>query len=145
MRHGAANRKEPDEDAGLSRFLPESVRSIEDPQKDIPRIAKDEALTAQIKQALPHIPTTHHLYLLNAREMRLQPRSVHLVVTSPPDWTLKQNRKTEGQPGNVPDYEITQDVHTRIAQKLADEFRKLRAGLDPDGMLASDLSRRLRL
>ena len=26
-----------------------------------------------------------------------------------------------------------------------DEFRKLRAGLDPDGMLASDLSRRLRL
>jgi decaprenylphospho-beta-D-ribofuranose 2-oxidase len=26
-----------------------------------------------------------------------------------------------------------------------EEFRKLRAGLDPDGMLASDLSRRLRL
>ena len=26
-----------------------------------------------------------------------------------------------------------------------EEFRKLRAGLDPDGVLASDLSRRLRL
>jgi DNA modification methylase len=37
--------------------------------------------------------------------MKLKPESVHLVVTSPPYWTLKEYRDTEGQLGHVDDYE----------------------------------------
>ena len=35
----------------------------------------------------------------------LKPESVHLVTCSPPYWTLKEYRETEGQLGHVPDYE----------------------------------------
>src|SRR5262249_12395305 len=54
----------PDQQRGLdlSGFLPESLTKLDDPQKDIPRIAKDPALTAAIERALPQIPTVHHLY-----------------------------------------------------------------------------------
>jgi DNA modification methylase len=35
----------------------------------------------------------------------LRPESVHLVVTSPPYWTLKEYNKTDGQLGYINDYE----------------------------------------
>jgi len=37
--------------------------------------------------------------------MQLKPESIHLVVTSPPYWTLKEYRITEGQIGHIADYE----------------------------------------
>jgi DNA modification methylase len=37
--------------------------------------------------------------------MEIEPGSVHLVVTSPPYWTLKEYRKVEGQLGFVANYE----------------------------------------
>src|SRR6266540_4601354 len=95
----------PQEEIGFSRFLPDSLRRLDDPQKDIPRIAKDEALTTEIERSLPQIPTTHHFYRQDAREMRLEPGSVHLVVTSPPYWTLKEYNQREDQLGDVADYE----------------------------------------
>jgi hypothetical protein len=91
--------------AGLSRFLPASLRHLDDPQKDLPRIARDPALTAEIDRLLSQVPTEHHLYGQDARLMDLPPGSVHLVVTSPPYWTLKDYRPTEGQLGHVADYE----------------------------------------
>jgi len=93
------------EDIGLSGFLSERLRNLDDPQRDIPRIAKDEALIAEIERALPHIPTTLHLYRQDARETHLEPGSVQLVVTSPPYWTLKDYNRHEGQLGSMADYE----------------------------------------
>jgi DNA modification methylase len=89
----------------LSRLLPDSLRSLEDPQKDIPRIAKDDKLTSALEATLAEIPTVHWLYRQDAREMQLSPESIHLVVTSPPYWTLKDYNRTEGQLGYVTDYE----------------------------------------
>src|SRR5436190_1633332 len=93
------------EESELARLLPDSLRRLADPQKDIPRIAKDEALTAEIERTLPQVSTTHHLYRQDAREMDLEPASVHLVVTSPPYWTLKEYNQREDQLGYVTDYE----------------------------------------
>lgn len=43
----------------------------------------------------------------DAREMTdLTPGSVHLVVTSPPYWTLKEYRDSEGQMGHIEDYDL---------------------------------------
>ncbi len=90
---------------GFSRFLPESLTRLDDPQKDIPRIAKDAELTAKIERALLQIPTTHDLYGRDARAMELPPESVQLVLTSPPYWTLKEYRQTEGQLGDIANYD----------------------------------------
>jgi DNA modification methylase len=89
----------------LSRFLPENLGDLSDEQKAIPRIAKDRVLTDLIAESLTRIPTRHDLYLGDARGMMLPPNSVHLIVTSPPYWTLKEYNKTEGQLGYVKDYE----------------------------------------
>lgn len=52
------------------------------------------------------IPTVHRLVQGDARNLSFIPdQSVHLIVTSPPYWTLKQYNDSEGQLGHVEDYE----------------------------------------
>jgi DNA modification methylase len=90
----------------LEAFLPDDLRSLADPQRDIPRIAKDRKLINQIEHAVQSIPTSHRVINRDSRDMHeLEPNSVHLVVTSPPYWTLKEYRKSKGQLGYVADYE----------------------------------------
>lgn len=89
----------------LSDFLPDQLRVLADPQTDLPRIAKDRKLTAQIASAVREIPTRHDLRFGDARSFQVEPESVHLVLTSPPYWTLKEYRDCNGQLGHVDDYE----------------------------------------
>jgi DNA modification methylase len=54
----------------------------------------------QIEWPLPHNRTTHRLHQGDARDLSWIPdNSVHLVVTSPPYWTLKQY--AAGNPGQM--------------------------------------------
>jgi DNA modification methylase len=90
----------------LTNFVPVALRKLEDPQRDLPRIAKEPSLVAEIEGNLRSIPTSHTLQLQDARFITgVKPESVHLVVTSPPYWTLKEYRKSGGQLGAVDDYE----------------------------------------
>jgi len=89
-----------------SAYLPEAVSTLENPQSDIPRIAKDHNLLKQIEASAQQIPTTHNLFQTDARQLSfISEESVHLVVTSPPYWTLKKYRDHENQLGNIEDYE----------------------------------------
>ncbi len=88
----------------LACFVPKEIGDLADPQKDIPRIAKDRRLTKLIDQALPFIPTKHQLHLGDSRGINLAPSSVHLVVTSPPYWTLKEYNRSDGQLGYIENY-----------------------------------------
>jgi len=89
----------------LLPYIPKAVWSLDTPQTDIPRIAKDHKLTLTIETALKTVPTEHALYLLDSRRMDfLQEESIHLAVTSPPYWTLKKYNTTAGQLGDVKDY-----------------------------------------
>jgi len=89
----------------LSSFVPDAVGVLENPQLDLPRIAKDIRLTNQIDWAIQRIPTHHKLFQHDARSIDfLKPASVHLVLTSPPYWTLKEYRHSEGQMGHIQDY-----------------------------------------
>lgn len=89
-----------------SKFLPDSVADLDDLQKDIPRIAKDKKLLLQIESAVRQIPTQHSLFQADSREISFIPNeSVHLVLTSPPYWTLKKYHDYEGQLGDIGDYE----------------------------------------
>ncbi len=87
----------------LANLLPEELRNLTDPQTALPRLAKDRRLTALIESVVRDIPTHHDLRHGDARE--LDAESVDLVLTSPPYWTLKEYRRSEGQLGFIEDYE----------------------------------------
>ena len=90
---------------GVEDLIPSELRGVKITQNDMPRIAKDRRLMQQIESALHSVPTHHRMHLADARKISfVQPESVQLVLTSPPYWTLKEYRQTEGQLGHMADY-----------------------------------------
>ena len=90
----------------LAPYLPTDLPPISNSQTDIPNIAKDNKLVRLIHEAVQRVPTMHSLYLGDARSMSaLDAASVHLILTSPTYWTLKEYRDSKGQLGHVSDYE----------------------------------------
>lgn len=113
----------------LSRYIPESLREIGDIQTAIPRIAKDEQAIGQIESAIQNVPTVHRLVRGDARDMSIvEPESVHLVLTSPPYWTLKDYRDSDGQLGHIENYES-------FLSELDSVWRKCWSALVPGGRL----------
>ena len=105
-RQATALKMAPVEGSDLAEFLPPEVLPLDNPQTDLPRIAKDEKLIQLIEEAVREVPTTHMINLGDARDMAdLESESVHLVVTSPPYWTLKEYRDSGGQMGHIEDYD----------------------------------------
>ncbi len=95
-------------------YLPNELLDLPNPQTALPAIAKDPRLVGLIESVIGEIPTEHDLHLGDARTMRLEPESVHLVVTSPPYWTLKKYRDGEGQLGHWEDYDTFLDELDRV-------------------------------
>jgi DNA modification methylase len=96
------------ESVDLAEFLPNEQLQMRDgvEQSFIPLLAKDKAALVSIESALHAIPTRHYIVHGDAREMReVPPCSVHLIVTSPPYWSLKKYQEIDGQLGHVADYE----------------------------------------
>ena len=88
-----------------SEYLPPEIGKINDHQTDLPRIARDKRLSSLTEQASQRVPTTHNMYCGDARKMpELADDSVHLIVTSPPYWTLKEYRESQDQMGHISDY-----------------------------------------
>jgi len=82
------------------------VGHLSDVQRDIPRIAKDPHLTERLQAVTQQIETTHRLVVGDSRRLLDIPSSsVHLIITSPPYWTLKQYNDVPGQLGHVADYD----------------------------------------
>ena len=89
----------------LRAFVPEDLRDLQQPQTALPRIAKDARLLSSIDHAVQSVPTVHDLRHQDARKVQLDPETVHLVVTSPPYWTLKRYNTHQHQLGAIADYE----------------------------------------
>lgn len=90
----------------LAEYAPPCIADMRSTQTAIPRLAKDEVAIRDIEAVLPVLPTRHEMRRSDARELDFLPsESVHLVLTSPPYWTLKQYNQSEGQLGSVSDYE----------------------------------------
>lgn len=84
-------------------------------QRGMPAIAKSPQLVAAIEQIVRHLQTRHSLFLGDSRSMKHVPDdSVHLVVTSPPYWTLKKYPANPGQMGDIEDYEHFLDELDRV-------------------------------
>ncbi|MBX3744740.1 MAG: site-specific DNA-methyltransferase [Verrucomicrobiae bacterium] len=90
---------------GLDAYLPVDLRDVPIDQRAIPKLARDAKLLREIRYAVQSIPTRHDLHLADSTAFKLlPPESVHLVLTSPPYWTLKRYRDHKGQLGHVKDY-----------------------------------------
>jgi modification methylase len=114
--------------ASIDTFLPPELESVENPQTALPAIAKNPRLMRLIDDAIHRIPTEHRLQLGDARKIKLPESSVHLVLTSPPYWTLKQYQDAEGQLGHVSDYE-------QFLSELDKVWKRCHAALVPGGRL----------
>ncbi len=129
LKRKLSDEPEPGVSQDLSRYIPDELREIKDPQTAIPRIAKDQEAVARIERAIKTVPTTHSLFLGDARSMTaLDPESVHLVLTSPPYWTLKEYRDSEGQLGHVQDYD-------QFLEELNKVWKQCYQALVPGGRL----------
>lgn len=100
---------------GLEQYLPAGLPSLANPQTALPLIAKEPQLTQRIEEAVRQIPTSHTLILRDSREAwEVEPESTHLVLTSPPYWTLKEYRDSPGQLGHVEDYNAFLDQLDKV-------------------------------
>ncbi len=98
-------------------------------KKAIPRLAKDPATIAAIETALVGVPTEHNIICGDARKLdQIDDDSVHLVLTSPPYWTLKQYEPSADQLGDIEDYD-------RFVDALAEVWRNCFRVLVPGGRL----------
>jgi DNA modification methylase len=63
----------------------------------------------------PYDATRHELWQGDARDLsKIPDESVHLVVTSPPYWTLKEYVGSKGQLGDIEDYEAFLDELDKV-------------------------------
>src|SRR5262249_29207495 len=72
----------------------------------IPTLARDARAMGRVEAVVQRLETRHELILGDSRRLgELRPSSVHLVVTSPPYWTLKRYNDHRDQLGHVADYD----------------------------------------
>lgn len=108
--------------------VPPQWLEIEDPQTALPRLARNPKKMAAIAEVVRSVPTSHRLVRGDSRNADLAHESVHLVLTSPPYWTLKEYRPHNDQLGHVADYAEFLDQLDRV-------WRKCYEALVPGGRL----------
>jgi DNA modification methylase len=107
----------------LAEFVPEELQSLGDLQSAIPEVARNEALLALVERAAREVPTRHVLVHGDARRMSKEKvGKAHLVLTSPPYWTLKKYRDSSGQLGHIVDYDDFIEELDRVWQRCFDSL-----------------------
>jgi DNA modification methylase len=88
----------------INNYIPEKLRNIKITLDLLPQVAKERETIKEIEFAVGQIPTNHKIYCEDARNVILEPSSVHLVLTSPPYWNLKKYPEKKGQLGSIANY-----------------------------------------
>src|ERR1044072_2571378 len=92
----------------------------------IPKMAKDALAFAEIQQKVSEIKIRHRVYVADAKRLDMvEDDSVHLILTSPPYWNLKDYNQHEEQLGNIDDYECFLSELDKVWKEC---FKKLTIG-----------------
>ncbi len=106
-----------------------SIESDSDAKRILPSLAKDRSATDALGRLAQRVDTTQRIVQGDARHLEFIPdETVHLVVTSPPYWTLKEYVSSEGQLGDVEGYDD-------FVGELARVWRQCHRVLVPGGRL----------
>lgn len=90
----------------LAELLPDWTGNLGDLQTAIPEIAKNRNLLSELEAVVGEVKTWHRSVRGDARDLTgVEPSSVHLVLTSPPYWNLKEYRDSPSQMGHIDDYD----------------------------------------
>lgn len=109
--------------------LIEALLVASDLDARIPQVARDREAMQRIEAMVRGLSTQHELIHGDARAaVSTIGRPVHLVVTSPPYWTLKHYHDGAGQLGHVEDY-------NEFIEALDDVWRACFQALVPGGRL----------
>ena len=127
--HSAVSTRSPGLEAVVERHLPDLVLSDESLKTALPGMARDSAESAKVAAAVQEVASDHLIIRGDARDLSgLADGSVHLVVTSPPYWTLKKYNEGDRQLGAIGDYE-------RFVAELAQVWKECHRVLVPGGRL----------
>lgn len=86
--------------------LLDELLAMGNPDDMIPVLARNRQITSRIESIVQRRATDHDLIQGDARSASsLAENSIHLVVTSPPYWTLKRYNDHEHQMGHIADYD----------------------------------------
>ena len=96
----------------------------------IPKIAKDEIELDKIRAEIAEGKTLHSILVGDSQDLSaIRDGSMHLVVTSPPYWNLKEYNDHSEQLGHIDDYDEflnkLDDVWTVAATRLPLLARRL--------------------
>jgi len=106
----------------LNEYVPKGIDLDLLTQSDFPRIAKNKELMKKIISSVKRIPTRQLVVHGDSRYLTLNKNQaqVHLVVTSPPYWTLKKYDPIPGQLGVIEDYEKFLEELDRVWKRCYD-------------------------
>lgn len=116
--------------ADLTDFVPDSctdLLSMEDRKlkSEIPALARDKGRMQDIEDELRRIPTHHELREADARDLSAIPdESLHLVVTSPPYFNLKdyENGGQDEQLGDIDEFGKFLDMLDQVWSNCYDKL-----------------------
>ncbi len=113
----------------VDRHLPSVDLSEASLKTTLPQVAKNPEQVARVADALREVPSRHRMVRGDARLLsRVVKEPVHLVVTSPPYWTLKEYKDGADQLGHVADYDA-------FVNEVAKVWRECNRVLAPGGRL----------
>lgn len=102
------------------------IKEIDSIDKVIPRLAKDEYEMSKIREEVANLQTSQTIYIGDSRDLSMIPdESVHLILTSPPYWNIKEYNDQAGQLGHIDNYQVFLEQLDKI---WSDCYKKLVVG-----------------
>lgn len=115
----------------LRDFIPESCEGLLDLganelRSEIPALARDKGRMGEVERSVKSLPSEHGLYQADSRNLSfLDDESLHLVVTSPPYFNIKDYENGTGgedQLGDIDAYEHFNDQIDKVWKECYDKL-----------------------
>lgn len=118
----------------LREYIPDSCEELldleaNDLRSEIPALARDKARMSDVEGAVRSLPSEHGLYQDDSRKMEfIEDESLHLVVTSPPYFNIKDYKNGTGGKDQLGDIDAYQEFNREIDRVWKECYEKLVPG-----------------